>query len=129
MCLSDLYTQECVKYFFASLKRAKVDGVIVSIPELIGMAIKHGLEAVASSICGIYNSEIAEFYRDLGATRLILPRELSLDDIAEIKSAVPDVEYEVFLMRNGCLFSDSYCLGLHARQRGAFCYDFRRLYC
>ena len=33
---------------------------------------------------------------------------------------MPDVSFEVFLMRNGCAFSDGYCLGLHG-ECGSVC--------
>ena len=40
-------------------------------------------------------------------------------------AAVPDVEYEVFLMRNGCLFSDSHCLGCHRAGHPSLCMSLR----
>ena len=43
------------------------------------------------------NSESAKMYRDLGFSRIILSRELSLKQIERIRRAVPDIELEVFV--------------------------------
>jgi putative protease len=108
------------------LAQCQVDGIIVSVPELVESVISRGMQAVASTMCGIYNEGIARFYADLGVNRIILPRELGTDEIAAVMKAVPEVEYEVFLMRNGCRYSDAYCLGLHGGGCGALCYSLRQ---
>jgi putative protease len=36
-----------------------------------------------------------------------------INDIALLIQAYPKVEFEIFLMRAGCKFSDNYCLGMH----------------
>ena len=106
--------------YFVELKKVGVDGVIVSTPELTLLAIEHGLTPVASTMCGLFNSDIVGYYKSLGMKRMILPRDLSLDEIEGIIKSHPDVSYEVFLMRNGCRFSDSHCLGFH-REKGSVC--------
>ena len=106
--------------YFVELKKAGVDGVIVSTPELTILAKEYGLEPVASTMCGIFNTDLVAYYKKLGMKRMILPRDLSLDEIESIINAHPDVRYEVFLMRNGCRFSDSHCLGMH-REKGSMC--------
>lgn len=111
--------------YFPALAAAGADGVILSGPELMSSARHVGLLPVASTMCGIFNADTARFFRRRGAGRLILPRELSLAEIRFIMEAVPDVEYEVFLMRNGCVFSDSHCLGCHRAGRYSLCRDLR----
>lgn len=101
------------------------DGIIVSVPELIPLVLDAGMKCVASTMCGVYNSESAKFYRDCGCKRIILPRDLSLSEIESIVKDVPDVEFEAFLMRNGCVFSDSNCLGVHMRRCGSLCGSLR----
>lgn len=121
---SSIYSQEQLDFmerYMAPLHDVGVDGIIVSCPELIQIAKNHRLNAIISTIAGIYNMDMAKFYWKLGATRIILPRDLSVVDIRHIVDAVPDVEYEVFLMRNGCSFSDSNCLGLHRSEKSAIC--------
>jgi len=106
--------------YFRIFAREGIDGVIVSTPELTVMAKEAGVEPVASTMCGIFSSDTVSFYKKLGMKRMILPRDLSMDEIEAIVGAHPDVCYEVFLMRNGCQFSDSHCLGFH-RSRGSVC--------
>lgn len=121
---SSIYTQKqlnFIEHYLPPLHDAGADGIIVSCPELVELAKKYKINAVISTIAGIYNSDIARFYWKLGVERIILPRDLSVDDIEQIVSAVPDVEYEVFMMRNGCSFSDSNCLGLHRCEKSALC--------
>ena len=110
------YTAEQIAYqdyWFEWLARYGVDGVIVSQPEQIALARRWGLDAVMSTLGAAYNRETAAYYAWLGATRVILPRDLTLAEIENIAAAVPGVEYEAFLMRNGCRYSDSHCLGRH----------------
>ena len=69
--------------------------------------------------------------RDLGFSRVVLARELSLQDIRAIHEAVPDVELEVFVHGALCVsysgqcYASQYCFGRSAN-RGA-CAQFCRL--
>lgn len=115
-----------LRWYFEQLAQAGATGVILSGPELIDAAHACGLQAVASTMCGIYNEHTARLYVQWGVDRIILPRDLSLNELRGIISANPSVQYEVFLMRNGCIFSDSHCLGMHGMGRGALCGELRR---
>jgi len=110
------------EYYYKWLARYGVRGVIVSQPEQVAMALAYGLEPVVSTLGAVYNSLVAQRWADLGARRVILPRDLGLGEIEAIVRACPDVEYEAFLMRNGCRFSDAYCLGKHGGSgQGGLC--------
>lgn len=111
--------------YFPDLARAGADGVILSGPELIGAAHGAGLAAVASTMAAVANADIMRFYRQRGIDRVIFPRELSIGEIRAIVRKAPEVECEVFLMRNGCVFSDSHCLGCHRAERYSLCRDLR----
>lgn len=69
--------------------------------------------------------------RDIGFRRVVLARELSLDEIAEIHAAVPDVELEVFVhgalcvSYSGLCYASQYCFNRSAN-RGA-CAQFCRM--
>ncbi len=110
-----------IENYFEKLSESGADGVIISVPQLADIAIKYNLEPVASTMCAIYNSDLVKFYGDLGVKRMILPRDLSIAEIEHIVSNNSQIEYEVFLMRNGCQFSDSYCLGFHRPECGSMC--------
>ncbi|MDR1167678.1 MAG: U32 family peptidase [Heliobacteriaceae bacterium] len=56
------------------------------------------------------NYESVKFWRDLGAKRIILARELAIADIAEIREHVPDVELESFVHGAQCVSYSGRCL-------------------
>lgn len=119
------YSSEQIQYmkehYFYPLKQVGVDGVILSDIDAIRVAVEVGLNPVASTMCAIYNEDIARMYQDIGVKRMILPRDLSLDEIEKICVAMPEIDFEAFFMRNGCIFSDCYCLGMHRPECGATC--------
>lgn len=125
-----IYSQKQIillESMFNMLSSSGCKGVIVSCPDLIPYVLHSGMECVASTICGIYNSFCAEFYKSAGCKRIILPRDLSLNEIQDIVEHVSGIEFEVFLMRNGCVFSDSYCLGIHRKECGSLCGSLRSI--
>lgn len=116
---------QLLEQYIDTLSSYEVDGIITSVPEMIDMIRQRNLKAIASTMCGIQTSDSAKFYRDMGIHRVILPREVTSSDISSITANVPELEYEVFLMRNGCRYSDANCLGLHGGDHGALCYSLR----
>ena len=56
------------------------------------------------------NSEAVKFWRDFGAKRVVLARELSIPEIAQIKKDVPDIELEVFVHGSQCVSFSGRCL-------------------
>lgn len=56
------------------------------------------------------NYESVKFWRDMGASRVILARELAIKDIAEIRRRVPDVELESFVHGSQCVSFSGRCL-------------------
>ena len=126
---ASLYSEEQLNFmrcYFERLKEAHVDGVIVSCIEQVTLAKEVGIPSVISTISGIYNEDIARFYYEKGAKRIILPRDLAISEIEAIRKAVPEAEYEIFMMRNGCTFSDSNCLGLHRKEHCSICSSIKR---
>lgn len=119
------YSKEQIQYmetcYFPALSDAEVDGVIMSDISAMIAAIKGGLRPVASTMCGVYNTDIANVYKRIGIERMIFPRDLSLSEMEKICYALSDIQFEAFFMRNGCIFSDSYCLGMHRPECGATC--------
>jgi len=55
------------------------------------------------------NAEAAKVYRDLGFSRIITAREISLKEIEAIKKAVPEVELECFVHGAMCLAYSGRC--------------------
>lgn len=95
---------------------AEVDAVIVHDVGAIELAKEKGLKFHISTQANISNSNAAKFYESLGAERLILARELSLEQIKEIKTKVKTSEIEVFVhgaqctsISGRCYFSAELC--------------------
>lgn len=125
---ANAYTRQRMDFLFGYFERlaeAGATGVIVSVPEAVQPAADCGLAVVASTMCGVCNADIARFYRELGCARVIIPRDVGLSEVEAIMEAEPSLEYEAFLMRNGCIFADGTCLGRHFQGRSALCWDVR----
>jgi putative protease len=105
--------------FCAMLLAEGVAGLIVSDLDLLLTLAEAGPAAKihVSSLATCTNPGAAAFYRDLGVSRIILPRHLTLSEIEE--TLVPGVEFEVFLLNHGCVFEEGLCATTHAA--GAFC--------
>ncbi|MDJ0741455.1 MAG: tRNA 5-hydroxyuridine modification protein YegQ [Gammaproteobacteria bacterium] len=56
------------------------------------------------------NAAGVKFWQAAGLTRVILSRELSLDEVAEIRDACPDMEIEVFVHGALCIAYSGRCL-------------------
>lgn len=56
------------------------------------------------------NSASVAFWRDLGVKRVVLARELHIDEIAQVKKDVPDMELEVFVHGAMCMSYSGRCL-------------------
>ena len=56
------------------------------------------------------NAAAVEFWRRVGVTRVILSRELSLDEVAEIRQQCPEMELEVFVHGALCIAYSGRCL-------------------
>jgi putative protease len=56
------------------------------------------------------NHAAVKFWRSVGVSRVILSRELSLDEVAEIRQECPDTELEVFVHGALCIAYSGRCL-------------------
>lgn len=103
------------------LREKGADGIIVGDICILSEVLKSGCTPVLSTMAGIYNTLQLKFFADMGAERVILPRDISIGNIKKIVEAFPNIEFEVFLMRNGCKYSDSQCSMYHGRAFGSMC--------
>ncbi len=67
-------------------------------------------EIHVSTQTNILNYECVKFWQDMGATRVVLARELSIPEITEIKQKVPDMEIECFVHGSQCVSFSGRCL-------------------
>jgi putative protease len=93
------------------LDKINIDGVIVSDLGVFQMVKENSnIPISVSTQASNTNWMSVKMWRDFGAKRVILARELSLDEIKEIKTKVPDVEIEVFVHGAMCISISGRCL-------------------
>lgn len=104
-----------LKTFIRDLKPVvdmRPDAFIMSDPGLI-MLVKENfpeMEIHLSVQSNAVNWATVKFWQQVGLTRIVLSRELSLEEIAEIKEKVPDMELEVFIHGALCMAYSGRCL-------------------
>ena len=98
--------------YFAFLEQAGADAALISDPGVLYAAKKAapGLPVHISTQANITNKYAVKFWRDMGACRAVLARELSLAEIAEIHDFVPDMELEAFVHGAMCISYSGRCL-------------------
>lgn len=100
--------------YLESLQQMGVDGLIISDLGVMRLARHHApyIPITISTQANVSNYESAALLKELGASRLVLARELSLDDIIMIKEKV-DIELEVFVHGAMCVSYSGRCLLSH----------------
>ncbi|MES9968433.1 MAG: tRNA 5-hydroxyuridine modification protein YegQ [Candidatus Thiodiazotropha sp.] len=88
------------------------DALIMSDPGLILMVREAWPEMPVhlSVQANTVNAEAVRFWQRQGLSRVILSRELSLEEVAEIRQAAPDMELEVFIHGALCIAYSGRCL-------------------
>ena len=90
----------------------KPDALIMADPGLIDMAREQWPEMPVhlSVQANTLNAAAVRFWKKLGLARIILSRELTLDEIADIRQECPDIELEVFVHGALCIAYSGRCL-------------------
>jgi len=90
----------------------KPDALIMSDPGMIMMVREHfpHQEIHLSVQSNAVNWATVKFWHQLGITRVVLSRELSVQEIAEIREQVPEMELEVFVHGALCIAYSGRCL-------------------
>jgi putative protease len=88
------------------------DALIMADPGLIMLVRKRwpDMPIHLSVQANTVNAAGVDFWQSIGLTRVILSRELSLDEVAEIRDACPDMEIEVFVHGALCIAYSGRCL-------------------
>ena len=92
-----------------------VDAFIVGSMDLLLTLIEINVDVdiVISTTGTVFNSEAAKFYQNMGAKRIILPRQLTLKEIEGIVKNTKNIEFEVFILNSKCPNVEGYCTFLH----------------
>lgn len=96
-----------------SAVEAGVDAMIISDMGVLSLVKKYApdMEIHISTQTGLVNHVACQAMYDMGAKRVVLARELSLDEIAEIRAKTPsDLEIECFVHGAMCVSFSGRCL-------------------
>ena len=105
-----------LEQFLTDIKDAKIDAFIVADLGVISLIrrVLGDVELHISTQAGIVSAESALAYVALGAKRVVLARELTLDEIKAIRYALPPhVEIEAFVHGSMCVSYSGRCMLSH----------------
>ena len=94
------------------MAKLEPDAFIVATPGVLKLAkeIAPNMPLHLSTQANVMNVLDAKVYADMGATRIIVAREISLRDLKEIKKELPELELEVFVHGSMCFAFSGRCL-------------------
>ena len=118
LALNSLYTQaqeELLNKEIGIILCTGIDAIIVADLGLISIIKekKFSGQIHAGSGLTVFNSQTAGFLGELGVSRIVLPRDLTIDEIRDIVEDNPDMQFEVFIMNGRCRNSDGFCTFQH----------------
>ena len=104
---------EEIKKYFAELNEMRPDAVLISDPGVFTLAREHApdLQIHISTQANSTNSATFRFWHSMGAGRVVAARELSLEELRQIRESVPqDLEIEAFVHGAMCISYSGRCL-------------------
>ena len=107
------YEYEQLKGYFTSLKSIPVDALIIADVGVLALAkeILPHVELHISTQANATSSAACRAWAALGAKRIVLARELTLDEIKEIRRNIPaEIELECFIHGSMCVSYSGRCL-------------------
>lgn len=90
-------------------------GIIAADLGLLARLTEAGLPLVVtlSTMAGALNQSSLRFYKRFGIGRAVLPRHVSLREMASMVSAHPDLDFEAFVLVGRCPNEEAYCTFQH----------------
>ena len=111
--LAHNYDLAGVRTYFEELREIKPDGLIIADPAIFEIAgeVCPEIERHISTQANNTNYGTFNFWYKQGATRVVTARELSLEEIKEIRANIPeDMEIETFVHGAMCISYSGRCL-------------------
>ena len=99
--------------YLEALDDAGADALIIGDMGAFSLAGKHAphVQRHVSTQASVMNAAAARAWYDLGASRVVLAREMSVEDIADLRAAVPrELELETFVHGAMCMAYSGRCL-------------------
>jgi putative protease len=128
---------EATRQLLAELQQAGTDAILVQDMALLSIyksqfsTLNSQITLHASTQTDNRTAEKVRWLRDIGFRRVVLARELSIDEVRAIHEAVPDVELEVFVhgalcvSYSGLCYASQYCF--HRSANRGECAQFCRM--
>ena len=113
---------EEVRRLVADIADIGIDAVLVQDMAVLEMVKEAGLVVHASTQTDNRDKDKVALMQSIGCERVVLARELSLDEIRDIHKAHPDVELEAFVhgalcvSYSGACYASQYCFGRSANR-------------
>jgi len=101
-----------LKKHILAMAELKPDAFIVATPGVLKLChdLAPHMPLHLSTQANVMNVLDAQIYHEMGATRIITAREISLKDLVAIKKELPDLELEVFVHGSMCFAYSGRCL-------------------
>lgn len=101
-----------LKKHIIAMAALKPDAFIVATPGVLKLCneLAPGMALHLSTQANVMNVLDAQIYHEMGATRIIAAREISLKDLIAIKKELPNLELEVFVHGSMCFAYSGRCL-------------------
>ncbi len=108
---SDINNEKLINYL-KELEMINVDGVIVADPGVFSIVRETvpNMEVHISTQANTTNYQTAKFWKSLGATRVVMAREMSFKEIKALSDNVEDIEIEAFVHGAMCMAYSGRCL-------------------
>lgn len=99
--------------YFEKIQAAGVDAAIIGDIGAMQLLLKHapGVELHVSTQAAVANSESAKAFYQMGASRVVLAREMTMSEISEFRLNIPpELEVEAFVHGAQCMAQSGRCL-------------------
>ena len=98
--------------YVETVRSVKPDGLIVADPGVFSMVNKAApeLELHISTQANVCSWQSVKFWEDLGAKLCVLAREVSFEELKEIREKCPDIKLETFIHGSMCMTYSGRCL-------------------
>ena len=113
---------DSTRQLLTELKAAHVDAILVQDMAVRQMALEQGLTIHASTQTDNRTAAKVNWLGSMGFKRVVLARELSIDEVSAIHAEVPGVELEVFVhgalcvSYSGLCYASQHCFGRSANR-------------
>ncbi|MCR4941886.1 MAG: U32 family peptidase [Campylobacter sp.] len=103
---------EGLKRHIKTISAMKPDAFLISTPGVMSLAkqIAPDIDIHLSTQANVMNSLDAKIYHEMGASRIVVAREMSLKDVIRIKELIPELEIEIFVHGSMCFAFSGRCL-------------------